>query len=94
LLSFLKRKKKTAREIAKEISEGKQEPQHLGKYTKEMIDQELFSLENTKPMFRESKWTKRIEKIREEIHKKLSRNSNSIICQFHLRRLERIVNQR
>ena len=45
--------KESAREIAKKISEGKTDPQHLGKYTKEMIDQELFSLENQKQMFRE-----------------------------------------
>jgi len=93
-VSFLKKKKQTAREIAKEISDGKQEVQHLGKYTAEMIDQELFSLENTKPMFRESKWTKRAQTIKEEITKKLSRNQNSIICQFQLIRLERILNQR
>jgi len=86
--------KKSAREIAKAISDGVKEPQHIGKYTKEMIDQELFSLENTKPMFRESKWKKRVESVREAIMKKLSRNDNSIICQFHLRKLEAIENQR
>jgi len=86
--------KKTAREIAKSISDGDSEPKHIGKYTKEMIDQELFSLENTKPMFRNSKWKKRAETVREAIMKKLSRNEDSIICQFHLRRLEAIENQR
>jgi len=86
--------KESAREIAKKISEGKLDPQHLGKYTKEMIDQELFSLENQKPMFRDSKWKKRVESVKEAIMKKLSRNDNSIICQFHLRILERIENQR
>jgi len=87
-------KKKSAREISKEISEGKKEPEHLGKYTKEIIDQELFSLENTKPAFRSSKWIKRVESVKDAIMKKLSRNENSIICQFHLRQLERIENQR
>ncbi len=86
--------KESAREIAKKISEGKLDPQHLGKYTKEMIDQELFSLENQKPMFRDSKWKKRVESVREAIMKKLSRNENSIICQFQLRKLEAIENQR
>ena len=86
--------KQSAREIAKKISEGTTDPQHLGKYTKEMIDQELFSLENQKPMFRDSKWKKRVESVKEAIMKKLSRNDNSIICQFHLRILERIENQR
>jgi len=87
-------KKKSAREISKDISEGKREPEHLGKYTKEIIDQELFSLENTNTQFRSSKWIKRVESVKEAIMKKLSRNENSIICQFHLRQLERIENQR
>jgi len=86
--------KESAREIAKKISEGTTDPQHLGKYTKEMIDQELFSLENQKPMFRESKWKKRVQSIREAIMNKLSRNKDSIICQIQLRKLEWIVNQR
>ncbi len=86
--------KNTAREIAEKISEGKAQVQHLGKYTKEMIDQELFSLENVKPMFRDSKWKKRVETVKEEIMKKISRNENSVICQFHLRNLERIKNER
>jgi len=86
--------KKSAREIAKAISDGIREPQHIGKYTKEMIDQELFSLDNTKPMFRDSKWKKRAQTVRDAIMKKLSRNEHSIICQFHLRQLERIENVR
>ena len=59
-----------------------------------MIDQELFSLENTNPMFRNSKWKKRVETVREAIMKKLSRNEHSVICQFQLRNLERVDNQR
>ena len=86
--------KESAREIAKKISEGKNDPEHLGKYSKEMIDQELFSLENQKPMFRDSKWKKRVQSVREAIMNKLSRNKDSIICQIHLRHLEWIVNQR
>ncbi len=86
--------KESAREIAKKISEGTTDPQHLGKYTKEMIDQELFSLENQKPMFRDSKWKKRVESVRKAIMEKISRNKDSIICQIHLRHLEWIVNQR
>jgi len=87
-------KKKSDREISEEISEGKKEPEHLGKYTKEIIDQELIALEQTKSMFRESKWKKRVESVKDAIMKKLSRNENSIICQFHLNQLERIENQR
>ncbi len=91
---IIKKVKKSAREISKEITDGDSEPKHIGKYTKEMIDQELFSLENEKPMFRDSKWKKRISSVRDAILKKLSRNENSIICQLQLNTLERIENQR
>lgn len=93
-MSAIKKLKKGAREIAKSISDGNEEPKHIGKYTKEMIDQELFSLENQKPMFRDSKWKKRVSSVRDAILNKLSRNGNSIICQFQLRKLEAIENQR
>jgi len=86
--------KESAREIAKKISEGKSDPQHLGKYTAEMIDQEIFSLGNTKPMFRNLKWIKSFENLRFEIMKKISRNERSIYCQIQLKDLERIENQR
>jgi len=87
-------KKKSAREESKQISEGKKEPHHIGKYSIEMIDQELFSLGNTKPMFRDPKWHKRIISVREAIQKRLSKNENSIICQLQFNTLERIENQR
>ncbi len=86
--------KDSAREIAKKISEGKLAPEHLGKYSVEMIDQEIFSLANTKPMFRDSKWTMKAGTIREQIMKKISRNQQSIYCQIQLRDLERVENQR
>ena len=86
--------KESAREIAKKISEGKLAPEHLGKYSVEMIDQEIFSLGNTKPMFRDSKWKKRAQKIKEEILKKISRNERSIYCQIQLKDLEGVDNQR
>lgn len=93
-MGLLPKKKKSAREISKEISDGKREVEHLGKYTAEMIDQEIFSLGNEKPMFRDSKWKKRFDKIKEEIMEKLSRNQNSIYCQIQLQSLERVDNQR
>lgn len=86
-MSFLK--KKSPREQAE-----KSEPHHIGKYSIEMIDQELFSLENTKPMFRDPKWHKKVISIHEAIQKRLSKNENSIICQIQLTALERIENQR
>ena len=93
-MSFLKKKKeKSPREQAKEFS-WDAESKHIGKYSIEMIDQELFSLENTKPMFRDAKWHKKVISIHEAIQKRLSRNENSIICQIQLSALERIENQR
>jgi len=92
-MSFLK-KKKSAREISEEISEGKIEPQHLGKMTVEVIDQIIFALGNTKPMFRGSKWKKSFEIVKQEIMKKISRNERSIYCQIQLKDLERVSNQR
>ena len=86
--------KDSAREIAKKITDGKLEPQHLGKYSAEMIDQEIFSLGNTKPAFRNLKWIKSFENLRFEIMKKISRNERSVYCQIQLKDLERIENQR
>lgn len=93
-MSFFKKKKETARETAKKITDGIKAPQHLGKQTFETINQELFSLQNTKSMFRDSKWNKRIEKVEDSVKEKLRRNSNSIMCQVWLRDIERIRNQR
>ena len=85
---------KSARDTAKKITDGIKEPQHLGKYTAEMIDQEIFSLRNTKPNFRAGKWDDRFNKVKQEIMKKLSRNERSIMCQYWLNEMEGIHNQR
>lgn len=86
--------KDSAREIAKKITDGKLDSQHLGKYSAEMIDQEIFSLGNTKPAFRDQKWIKKFSTIHEEIMKKISRNERSVYCQIQLKDLERLSNQR
>ncbi len=90
----LSKVKETARETSKKISDGIKENQHLGKYTAPMIDQEIYSLANTKPMFRAGSWDSRLKKIRFEINKKLARNENSIMCQVWLKDLEAIQNER
>ena len=41
------KKRKSAREISKEISQGKIKPQHLGKKSFAVLQQELFSLKNS-----------------------------------------------
>jgi len=55
------------RQKAREITEGKREPEHLGSQTPETLTQELFSLKNIKPMFRDADWKKRYEKIYRQI---------------------------
>jgi len=57
----------SARTIAEKITKGLRDTEHLGKQTPETLQQELFSLRNTKPMFRDSKWSKRFDRISEEI---------------------------
>lgn len=86
--------KESVRLTAGKISEGKLPTQHLGNQNYETINQEIFSLRNIKPAFRAGKWDKRFETVKESILKKLSRNSNSIMCQVWLRDLETIHNER
>ena len=86
--------KKSARDTSKLITEGKLPTQHLGKYTAPMIEQEIFSLANTKPAFRNSKFDDKFDEITKAIMEKLSRNQNSIMCQIWLKSLEKIKNER
>jgi len=86
--------KKSARETSKKITEGVLPAQHLGKFTAPMIEQELFSLGNTKPAFRDSKFDDKFDEITKAIMEKLSRNQNSIMCQIWLKTLEKIKNER
>jgi len=48
--------RKTAREIAAEITEGIRKPQHIGKKTPQVLAQEIFSIINTKKPFRGTSW--------------------------------------
>lgn len=89
-----KDKIKSVRKTAEAITEGKLPTQHLGDQNYETINQEIFSLRNTKPSFRAGKWDKRFETVKDSIMKKLSRNGNSIMCQVWLRDLEIIHNER
>ena len=90
----LRKVKETARETSQKISEGIKVPQHLGKFTAPMIEQEIFSLANTKPAFRNKKFDDKFDEITKAIMEKLSRNKNSIMCQVWLRNLEKIKNER
>jgi len=48
--------RKTAREIATEITERIRKPQHIGKKTPQVLAQEIFSIINTKKPFRGTSW--------------------------------------
>jgi len=51
------------REKMRQFTTGQRDPEHLGKHTPETLTQELFSLKNTKPMFRNKKWQNRFDEI-------------------------------
>ena len=57
--------KKSARETSKKITDGVLPAQHLGEQSYETINQEIFSLRNTKPAFRAGKWDSRFDKVKE-----------------------------
>ena len=59
--------KKTPREHAKEISEGKEEPHHIGTKTVDVLQQEYFSLINTKEAFRDEKWNDTWKELTKDI---------------------------
>jgi len=46
----------SAREIAEQITKGRQKPEHLGKKTPQVLAQEIFSILNTKEAFRGQDW--------------------------------------
>lgn len=55
------------RRLAEKITSGSMGSQHLGQQTEATLNQEIFSLKNTNPMFRGSKWKKRYEKVEHDI---------------------------
>jgi len=64
--------KQTPREQAEDITNGNREPHHIGEHTPETITQELFSLYNTKRMFRNKKWDVKHSAIRKIFESKFS----------------------
>jgi len=59
----MEQKSGTPREQAEAISEGEAEAHHIGKHTPETLQQELFSLMNTKPAFRNKSWNDKYERV-------------------------------
>lgn len=86
--------KRSPREISEKITKGVLPAQHLGDQNYETINQEIYSLRNTKPAFRAGKWNTRFDKVKETIMNKISINKDSIMCQIWLRDLEAIHNER
>jgi len=80
---FKKKVIESPREIAKKITDEIKEPHHIGKHTIETVGQELFSLANERPMFRDSDWRKRARNIRAICMNKISQGDphfqNSLI---------------
>ena len=64
----------TARDKSKEITDGDREPQHLGEHTLETLTQEVTSLGNIKPMFRNTEWMKRYDHIKNILEKDIKKN--------------------
>ena len=59
----------TPREQSKRISEEKIKPQHLGKKSTAVYQQEFFSLLNVKMAFRDHNWNQKFKVLCEEITK-------------------------
>jgi len=57
---------------AKKITDGEIPEKHLGKHTIETTGQIIFSLENTRPMFRDNKWKASAKLIRKVCMKRIS----------------------
>ncbi|MBA7492265.1 hypothetical protein ES702_02814 [subsurface metagenome] len=81
----------TGRGISKSITDGA-ESVHIGSHTPETTSQELYSLRNTKPAFRGSKWKKRAEGIRKSIMSEISKNQPRY--QYYLIELNQIEEMR
>ena len=59
-------KPRTPREEARAITEGKEKPHHIGPKSKEVLIQEIWSLDNTKEAFRKGDhYTKRKALVQE-----------------------------
>jgi len=56
--------KESARKTAEKISKGIIPSQHLGSHSFETLYQEIISLGNQKPMFRDQKWYKKNRDLR------------------------------
>ena len=68
--------KSSVRKLAEKISDAKVPNQFLGSHSSETIDQELYSLENTKPMFRDPKWHKQARNMRATILNKIAKGES------------------
>jgi len=56
--------KRTAREIAAEITGGKRKPQFIGPKSAQVIIQEIWSLKNTKEAFRKPDYKNKLQNLK------------------------------
>ena len=75
------KRKSRARGKARAISKGKKEPQHIGHLSGAALQQEFFSLSNTKPAFRKDKFFKRLAWLSLQISKE---DYNSFVKKYNL----------
>jgi len=68
-----KKKEENPREESKKITQGKLPEKHLGRHTIETTGQEIFSLGNIRPMFRDEKWTERCSLMRKVCMREISK---------------------
>lgn len=64
--------KESARTISKKITSDLIPNTHIGNHTLETLSQEIYSLRNTKPMFRNSDWHKKSRNIRANLANHIS----------------------
>ena len=68
--------KESARKTAEKITDGLTPNTHIGNHSIESLSQEVFSLRNIKPMFRDGKWRKRFANVEANILDKISHGQN------------------
>ena len=69
--------KSSARETAEKITDNLIPNTHIGNHTLETLTQEILSLCNTKPMFRDHKWHKKSRNIRANLMNQISHGNRS-----------------
>ena len=79
-------RKKSPRAEARDITEGKSKPHHIGSKGSAVYQQEFFSFVNVKPDFRDHNWNQKFKVLCEEIEKNNPELLNSLRIKYqHLK---------